>query len=92
MAHGLVSTLLDWFQRLSPAFTQPSWRNALIVFLGWTQICGGHAVTGALVAAGVAGRRHHAAFHRLFSRSTWNTDAVGQLLFRSIVSLLPRTR
>lgn len=90
MAHGLVSTLLDWFQRLSPAFTQPSWRNALIVFLGWTQICGGHAVTGALVAAGVAGRRHHAAFHRLFSRSTWNTDAVGQLLFRSIVSLLPR--
>ena len=90
MAHGLVSTLLDWFQKLSPAFTQPSWRNALIVFLGWIQICGGHAVTGALVAAGVAGRRHHAAFHRFFSRGAWSTDAVGQLLFRSIVSLLPR--
>lgn len=90
MAHELVSTLLDWFHRLSPAFTKPSWRNALIVFLGWTQICGGHAVTGALVAAGVAGRRHHAAFHRFFSRSTWNTDAVGWQLFRSIVSLLPK--
>lgn len=90
MAHGLVSTLLDWFQKLSPAFTQPSWRNALVVFLGWIQICGGHAVTGALVAAGVAGRRHHAAFHRFFSRNRWSTDAVGQLLFRSIVSLLPR--
>lgn len=89
MAHGLVSTLLDWFQKVSPAFTQPSWRNALIVFLGWIQICGGHAVTGALVAAGVAGRRHHAAFHRLFSRNRWSTDGIGHLLFRSILSLLP---
>jgi hypothetical protein len=89
MTRRLVSTLLEWFETVAPAFTKPSFRNALIIFLGWVQICGGHAITGALVAAGVAGRRHHAAFHRLFSRSRWNRDEVGRLLFRSIVGLLP---
>lgn len=89
--HRLVSTLLEWFEKLSPAFTKPSLCNALIIFLGWVQICGGHAVTGALVAAGVAGRRHHEAFHRFFSRSKWSTDELGRLLFLNILALLPAT-
>lgn len=85
----LVSTLLQWFEELAPAFTSPSFRNALVVFIGWVQICGGHAITGALVSAGVAGRRHHEAFHRVFSRNRWNKDELGRLLFRKIVKLLP---
>lgn len=89
MTRPLVSTLLEWFEHVAPAFTRPSFRNALVVFLGWVQICGGHAITEALVAAKVAGRRHHEAFHRLFSRNRWNKDEVGRLLFRSIVGRLP---
>jgi hypothetical protein len=89
MTRQLVSTLLEWFEHVAPAFTRPSFRNALVVFLGWVQICGGHAITEALIAAGVAGRRHHEAFHRLFSRNRWNRDEVGRLLFRSIVGRLP---
>jgi hypothetical protein len=89
MAHELVSTLLRWFETLSPAFTKPGFANALILFLGWIEICGFHAVTAALVASGVAGRRHHEAFHRFFSRGTWHPDTVGRLLFVSILKLLP---
>jgi DDE superfamily endonuclease len=88
MTRQLVSTLLEWFEQVAPAFTRPSFRNALVVFLGWVQICGGHAITEALVVSGVAGRRHHEAFHRLFSRNRWNRDGVGRLLFRCIVGRL----
>jgi len=70
---------------LSPALTRPGFANALVIFCGWVQTHGPHAVTQALVASGVAGRRHHEAFHRFFSRGTWNPDALGRLLFDAIV-------
>ena len=60
----------------------------MILALGWIQICGGHAVTGALVVTGVSGRRHHEAFHRFFSRGTWNPDVVGRLLLGGVLRLL----
>ena len=36
----------------------------------------------------VAGRRHHEAFHRFFSRGTGQPDHLGQLLFTQIVKHL----
>lgn len=88
MAHPLLHTFLGWLEVLSPAFTTPSLRNALIVMVGWIQTRGLHAVTQALVETGVAGRRHHEAFHRFFSRGTWEPDLLGQLLFEKIVDVL----
>lgn len=89
MAHELVSTLLGWLETIAPAFTKPGFANALVILLGWIQICGGHAITEALVITGVSGRRHHEAFHRFFSRGTWSPDAVGRLLLSGILRLVP---
>lgn len=36
----------------------------------------------------MAGRRHHEAFHRFFSRGTWSPDRLGQLLFEKVVDWL----
>jgi DDE superfamily endonuclease/Archaeal putative transposase ISC1217 len=47
-------------------------------------------VTQALVTTGVAGRRHHEAFHRFFSRGTWDPDEVGRLLFEWISRHVPK--
>ncbi len=91
MAPDLLSTLLGWLETLAPAFTKPGFANAMILALGWIQICGGHAVTGALVVTGVSGRRHHEAFHRFFSRGTWDPDAVGRLLLSGVLRLLADT-
>lgn len=88
MAHPLLRTFLGWMEVLSPAFTKPGLRNALVVMVGWIQTRGPHAVTQALVETQVAGRRHHEAFHRFFSRGTWKPDHLGQLLFEKIVELL----
>jgi SRSO17 transposase len=41
-----------------------------------------------LVAAGVAGDKHHAAFHRVFAAARWSLDEVGLVVFRLITPLL----
>jgi len=90
MPQALLPTFLGWIEVLSPAFTKPGFTNALIIMVGWIQTVGPHAVTQALVETKVAGRRHHEAFHRFFSRGTWVPDRVGKLLFERIIAwLLP---
>jgi hypothetical protein len=65
----------------------PSFRTFLIVLTGWI-FAPRRTITGMLVAAGVAGRRHHAAFHRLFSAARWSLDQLGLIVFRLIVPWL----
>lgn len=88
MTRELLGTFLHWAEALAPAFTRPGFTNALIVIIGWIRTSGSHAVTQALVTTNVAGRRHHEAFHRFFSRGTWEPDRLGQLLLEQIVTHL----
>lgn len=90
MAHDLLRTLLEFLEVLRPALTRPGFNNMVVIFTGWVLTAGPHAVTEALVATSVAGRRHHEAFHRFFSRGTWDPDELGHLLFGWIVRLLPK--
>ena len=87
LAEGLTS-LLSTLEILRPAFTRPGFDNLVVIFAGWVSTSGPHAVTQALVVTQVAGRRHHEAFHRFFSRGTWIPDRVGRLLFDKVVAKL----
>jgi hypothetical protein len=89
MLHDALRTLLVALEVVRPAFTRPGFDNLLVVFAGWALTSGPHAVTHALVTTGVAGRRHHEAFHRFFSRGTWDPDVVGRLLFGWIARDVP---
>lgn len=60
----------------------------LVVVLGWLLTQGPHAVTEALVRIGAAGRRHHEAFHRFFSRARWEPDDLGRWLFHRLLPFL----
>lgn len=82
------ATMLSTMEVVQPAFTRPGFRNAWVVFAGWTLTMGVHAVTAALVATDVARRLHHERFHRFFSRGCWDPDTVGRLLFEHIVERL----
>lgn len=88
MYEGLC-TLLAALEVVRPAFTEPGYRNLIVIFAGWVSTTGTHAVTQALVEKAVPGRRHHEAFHRFFSRGTWSTDAVGRLLFERVCAMFP---
>lgn len=87
MTHGHPCTLLETIKLVAPAFTKPGLDNVIVVLVGWVLTHGRHAVTAALVAADVAARRHHEAFHRFFSRGTWSPDALGLLLLGKILEL-----
>src|SRR5215470_4565432 len=71
------------------ALTRPGFANLLVVMTGWVITTGSHAVTQTLVATSVAGRRHHEAFHRFFSRGTWTPDALGWRLYRWVMRMMP---
>jgi hypothetical protein len=90
MVHEALRTLLEALEGVRPAFTRPGFDNLVVVFAGWVLTSGPHAVTQALVTTGVAGRRHHEAFHRFFSRGTWDPDKVGRLLFGWISRHVPK--
>jgi DDE superfamily endonuclease len=89
MVHEGLATLLNCLEVLRPALTMPSFINMQVLFAGWILTSGQHAVTQALVVTSVAGRRHHEAFHRFFSRGTWSPDEMGRLLFDAILQLVP---
>jgi hypothetical protein len=89
MAASHLYALLRVVQRVRPAFTEPSFLRFLVLFAGWVCSGGTHAVTEALVAAGVAGVQHHAAFHRFFSQARWSVDEVGRLLLLQLAALGP---
>jgi len=81
MPTDILRTLLSILEEAGASFTRPSFANFIVIAVGWIQTCGTHAVTQALVVTGVAGKRHHEAFHRFFSRGTWNPDDLGRRLF-----------
>jgi DDE superfamily endonuclease len=81
------NSLLTQLLLLSPAFTQPSFLRFLSLFAGWVLCSGTHAVTESLVASGIAGQRHHAAFHRFFSRARWRMDDLGRLLLVPLAAM-----
>lgn len=88
MAAQNLQILLSMLAPFRVALTAPGFRNLIVLFAGWIRTPGTHAVTAALVATGIPGRRHHEAFHRFFSRGAWHPDELGRLLFAQIVSLV----
>ena len=88
MLDPYLGSLLSVLEVFRIALTRPSFTNLLVVACGWILTQGQHAVTEALVMTGVAGRRHHEAFHRFFSRGTWEPDELGLWLFQRLVPFL----
>jgi DDE superfamily endonuclease len=81
----LASLLRILEEVFASTLTRPSFCNLLVLVVGWVLTQEPlHTVTGALVATGLAGRRHHEAFHRFFSRGSWNPDEIGYFLLRRI--------
>lgn len=88
---ALRSLRAVWEETFAPALTRPGFANLLVIVVGWILTRGPHAVTEALVQTQVAGRRHHEAFHRFFSRGAWDPDTLGLWVFWRIVAVFGET-
>lgn len=84
MPKTLLARFFSTMEVFRIALTRPSFENLAVVVVGWLLTAGTHSVTEALVSAKVAGKHHHEAFHRFFSRGRWNPDALGRRLFRAL--------
>lgn len=88
MPTDIFASFLRTLEVFRVALTGPSQANLLVVACGWVLAQGRHAVTEALLRTGVAGKLHHEAFHRFFSRGTWDPDALGYWLFQRVLPFL----
>ena len=77
-------------QPLGAVMTAPTFDRFVTLLTGWL-LARRRTITGMLVAAGVVGDRHHAAFHRVFSSAVWSIDALGLAVFDLVVGrFVPR--
>lgn len=88
MPDPILASFLSVLEVFRVPLTRRSFQHMLVVASGWILTVGPHAVTEALVRTGVAGRWHHEAFHRFFSRGTWQPDRMGWWLFRRLLPFL----
>jgi hypothetical protein len=72
----------------APAMTSPTTINLVLLLPGWL-LAPRRTITAMLQAGGLAGRWHHARFHRLFANARWSLDKVGLALFVLILAWLP---
>lgn len=63
-----------WEDCFRYGLTRPGYNDLVVVLAGWVLTHGPRAITEALVATGVSGRRHWEAYHRLFSRGSSSPD------------------
>ncbi len=87
---NLVTSFVVVLQELAVVLTSPSFDNSLTIATGWV-FAPRRTVTNMLLAAGVAGERHHAAFHRFFAEAHWSLDGLGLAVFRVLEPWLDET-
>jgi hypothetical protein len=88
MPFELPSSLASLLSLFRPCFTQPSFQTFCVLLTGCLTRVRAHTVTGMLIAAGLAGRWHHARAHRFFSRARWSVDRLGLRLLELITERL----
>jgi hypothetical protein len=69
---SLPRSLADLLIAFGPWFTQPTFRTFQALVVGFLTQPGLRTVTGMLVGARLAGRRHHDLAYRFFATARWS--------------------
>ncbi len=77
-----------WKETVRWGLTAPGFDSFVVIDAGWVLTQGTHAVTEALVATGIATRRHHETFHRFFSRGSMEPRRIRLLAGAPVVVVI----
>lgn len=80
---NLVTSFAFLLQEFAVVMNAKTLENFTTLTAGWI-FAHRQTVTGMIVAAGVAGVRHHSVFHRIFAAASWSLDAAGLAVFRLV--------
>ena len=83
---SLPGSLADLLIVFRPCFTAPTFATFRAMVAGFMAQPGLRTVTGMLVGARLAGRRHHDLAYRFFATARWSTDQVGLVLLELITA------
>jgi hypothetical protein len=82
---SLVPSFVDLLQPLAVVMTLPTFESFCGIISGWI-FAPRRTITGMLLAADAVGRKHHSAFHRVFSAARWSLDRLGLTVFDLLAS------
>ena len=85
---SLPRSLADLLTAFGPCFTQPTFQTFQALVAGFLTQPGQRTVTGMLVGASLAGRRHHDLAYRFFVTARWSADQLGLVLLDLITQTL----
>jgi hypothetical protein len=85
---SLPRSLADLLTVFRPCFTAPTFATFGAMVTGFWAQPGLRTVTGMLVGAGLAGRRHHDLAYRFFATARWSADQLGLVLLDLICDLM----
>jgi hypothetical protein len=85
---SLPRSLADLLAAFGPCFTQPTFGTFQALVGGFLTQPGQRTVTGMLVGARLAGRRHHDLAYRFFATARWSADQLGLVLLDLIAAML----
>jgi hypothetical protein len=85
---SLPDTLTTLLATFASCFTQPTFGTFQALVAGFLAQPGRRTVTGMLVGAGLAGRRHHDLAYRFFASARWSADQLGLVLLDLITATL----
>jgi hypothetical protein len=74
---------------LTDPLIQPTAQRLVLLAVGATLTTGRRTVTRILATTGRLAQGHFSDYHRVFSRASWSTWAVGRVLARLVLDLLP---
>ena len=84
---NLVTSFAFLLQEFRVVMHAKTLENFTTLTAGWI-FAHRHTVTGMIVAAGVAGVKHHSLFHRIFAAARWSLDDAGLAVFRLLEAYL----
>jgi DDE superfamily endonuclease len=87
-ARSLPDTLATLLAAFAPCFTGRTLPTFQALVAGFLAQPGLRTVTGMLIGAGLAGRRHHDLAYRFFSTARWSADQLGLVLLDLITAML----
>jgi hypothetical protein len=76
---------------LAPLFTRPTWKNINTLLVGAILCCGARRITSILRVMGLSEVKNFPKYHRVLSRSQWNSLAASKILFGLLINLLPES-
>jgi len=79
----IVTSFAFMLQGFAVVMNAPTLANFSTLVGGWI-FAHKRTVTNMIVAAGMAGIKHHSVFHRIFASAGWSRDAAGLAVFRMV--------